>query len=180
MKATGAAMNCASHNATEADSCEHDREHDCECSHRRRYIQPQESEPNHFQCEENAARAKAHQKQAPRRTIARVKAQREFGPRRHVAVFNSADTSAHALRGGTVVRSCNQKRDCGGDAEHRTRRHACAVNSKCANQTSFAKHSAGHRSQCVRAIKKTDCPSKVRLPKRRVLDRKSTRLNSSH
>ena len=52
-------MNCASHNATEADPCEHDREHDCECGRRRRYIQPQEPEPNHFKCKQNAAGPKA-------------------------------------------------------------------------------------------------------------------------
>src|ERR1700757_167588 len=116
MKATGAAINCPSHNATEADPCEHDREHDCECGRRRGYIQPEEPEPNHFQGEENAARAKADQKQAPWRTIARVKAQREFGVRRSRSrgtAFESVDTSAHALRGATAIISRNQKRDCG-------------------------------------------------------------------
>ena len=80
-------MNRAGRNAAESNSCEHNREHHGESSRRRRNVQPQKPEPNHFQREKNAARPEADEKQTPRRPITRIEAERKFGVRGRVGTL---------------------------------------------------------------------------------------------
>ena len=77
-----------------SNSCQHNREHNRENSRRRRDVQPQKSEPNHFQREKNQTRAEADEKQTPRRPITRIEAQRKFGVLGRVGAFETCEYRA--------------------------------------------------------------------------------------
>src|SRR5258707_305459 len=135
-------MNRAGRNATESNSCEHNREHHSESSRRRCNIQPQKPEPNHFQREKNQTRTEADEKQTPGRPITRIEAERKFGVRGRVGTFETYDVSRRSKsrdRQGNHRSNTNRCRSC----------QTCAVKSKCADQISFAENSAKHRPERV-------------------------------
>ena len=130
IQSRGAAVDRASHNATQPNTCEHNSEHDRERRRRRSDIQAQKPEPNHFQRKKNAARPKADEKQTPRWQITCIEAQRKC------SVWNK--------RAGVALDSCDQQSDRCSNANRQTRSYSGAMKPKRCNEITFAEHGAGY------------------------------------
>src|SRR5215469_10509645 len=125
-------MNRAAHDAAEPNSCQNDREHDCESSRRRCNIQSQKPEPNHFQSKKNAARPKTDKKQSPWRPILRIQTERK--------------RSLKNMRTGLAFAFCHKQSDCCGDATRQSRGQTRASKSKRRDEIAFTEQSANHRA----------------------------------
>src|SRR5262249_14397661 len=105
-------------------------------------IQQQKPEPNQFQREKKQTSAEADEKRTPRRAITRIETQRKFGTPGGVGAFEICNISR---RSKSRDRQSNRR----SDADRCGSCQTCAVQSKRADQKSFAENSAKHRAQRV-------------------------------